>query len=196
MKLDKHPEAEAIIFDLDGTLSNSLPVHIESWHKTCKHFNCEYDEEITYQLTGAPTIRFAERLISDHSLDGVDPVEMAKMKQQHFWSNINLLEANDAVADLVYRYHGKIPMAIGTGASRKSALLQLEKLGLTEYFDVIVTADDVTKHKPEPHTFLKCAELMNVEPTKCHVLEDGQLGMQAAVAAGMHLTDVRPFVKN
>ncbi len=193
MKLDKHPLAEALIFDLDGTLSNSIPAHIQSWHKTCKKFNCTYDESITFQLTGAPTIRFAERIIEQNNLEGVEPEELAKTKQKAFWENIELIEAHKAVVDLVYRYHGKIPMAVGTGASRESAMLQLEKLGLTKYFDAIVTASDVTKHKPEPQTFLRCAELINVEPSKCHVLEDGVLGMEAAVAAGMYLTDIRPF---
>ncbi len=197
MKLDKHPQAEALIFDLDGTLSNSIPVHIAAWHKTCKHYNCTYNEEITYQLTGAPTILFARRIIDENKLEGVDPMEMVRMKQQNFWNSVDsLIKPIDAVVDLVHRYYGKVPMAIGTGANKKSAMMQLEKLELTNYFDAIVTADDVENHKPEPHTFLKCAELMSVSPEKCHVLEDGELGMRAAVTAGMHLTDVRPFINS
>ena len=91
--------------------------------------------------------------------------------------------------------HGRrIPMAVGTGAGRTSAMLQLKELGIDQLFDFVVTADDVTKHKPEPETFLKCAELMGIEPQYCQVFEDGELGMQAAISAGMLLTDVRPFV--
>ena len=196
MKLDKHPLAEALIFDLDGTLSNSLPVHIDSWNKTCKYYQCEFDKKIFPKLTGAPTIRFAERIILDNKLVGVDPLEMVQMKQQFFWDRVSLLEPHSEVVDLVYKYHGKIPLAVGTGAGRKSTKLQLETLGLFKHFDAIVTADDVDNHKPEPHTFLKCAELMHIDPEKCHVLEDGKLGMQAATTAGMYLTDVRPFLKN
>ena len=70
---------------------------------------------------------------------------------------------------------------------------ELKTLGLAKYFDAVVTADDVTHHKPEPETFLKCAELMGVKAENCQVLEDGILGMQAAEKAGMYLTDVRPF---
>lgn len=193
MVLDKHPNAEALIFDLDGTLSDSLPVHIATWHKVCARYNCRFDEGMVAELTGMPTIRFAERIIADNHLKGVDPEEIAKLKQETFWEHADLLRPHQAVVDLVYKYHGKIPMAIGTGASRKSAMVQLEKLGLTPYFDAIVTADDVTEHKPEPQTFLKCAELIGVEAEKCQVLEDGILGMQAAHSAGMYLIDVRPF---
>lgn len=193
MKLDKHPKAEALIFDLDGTLSDSLPVHIATWHKVCAHYNCQFNEKIIEEMTGMPTIAFAERVIAENGLQGVDPNEMVKLKQETFWDHAALLKPHKDVVELVYRYHGKIPLAVGTGASRKSAEVQLEKLGITKYFDAIVTADDVTKHKPEPETFLKCAELIGVKAENCQVLEDGVLGMEAAKTAGMYLIDVRPF---
>jgi len=120
--------------------------------------------------------------------------ELVALKQKEFWRNINQIKPHDAVIELMKSAHGKMPMAIGTGASRRSAMLQLKELEIDELFDFIVTADDVDRHKPEPDTFLKCAELMNVEPQYCQVFEDGELGMQAAQTAGMLLTDVRPFV--
>ena len=86
-------------------------------------------------------------------------------------------------------------MSVGTGASRKSACLQLSALGIKDYFDFIVSADDVEKHKPEPDTFLKCAHLMNVNPRFCQVFEDGDLGIEAANKAEMIITDVRPYIK-
>ncbi|WP_159517368.1 HAD-IA family hydrolase [Sunxiuqinia indica] len=196
MKLDKHPDAEALIFDLDGTLSDSLPVHIATWEIVCEKYNCKFDPAIVYELTGMPTIQFAYRIIKDNQLEGADPEEMVKMKQQTFWEMLGGLRAHDLVVNLVHKYHGKIPMAVGTGANRKSAELQLQALGIYDKFDAIVTADDVTEHKPEPQTFLKCAELINTSPAKCHVYEDGVLGMQAAKTAGMFLTDVRPFLEN
>ncbi len=193
MKLEIYPEARALVFDLDGTLSDSLPVHIASWHAVCEKLNCTFDERILVEMTGAPTISFAERIKREQNLD-VDPEEMALMKQAEFRLNINRIKPHDAVMELMKNAHGKIPMAVGTGASRTSAMLQLNELGIADLFDFIVTADDVERHKPEPDTFLKCAELMGVEPRFCQVFEDGELGMQAAQTAGMLLTDVRPFV--
>ncbi|HPT32393.1 MAG TPA: HAD-IA family hydrolase, partial [Prolixibacteraceae bacterium] len=98
------------------------------------------------------------------------------------------------VVEIIRKYHGVLPMAVGTGASRQSATLQLRELRLTPYFEFVVSADDVTRHKPEPETFQRCAELMKVKPTDCQVFEDGVLGMEAARAAGMMVTDVRPYI--
>jgi len=193
MKLEIHPNAKALIFDLDGTLSDSLPVHIASWNAVCEKLNCTFDEQILVEMTGAPTLSFAERIKREQNLE-ISAEELVVLKQQEFWKNINQIKPHDAVIDLMKKAHGKIPMAVGTGASRTSAMLQMKELEIDQLFDFIVTADDVDRHKPEPDTFLKCAELMGVEPKYCQVFEDGELGMQAAKAAGMLLTDVRPFV--
>ena len=193
MKLEIHPRAKALIFDLDGTLSDSLPVHIASWNAVCEKLNCTFDEQILVEMTGAPTLSFAERIKREQNLE-ISAEELVVLKQQEFWKNINQIKPHDAVIDLMKKAHGKIPMAVGTGASRTSAMLQMKELEIDQLFDFIVTADDVDRHKPEPDTFLKCAELMGVEPKYCQVFEDGELGMQAAKTAGMMLTDVRPFV--
>lgn len=193
MTLEIHPEARALIFDLDGTLSDSLPVHLASWHSVCAALNCTFDENILFELTGAPTILFAERLKQEQNLV-VSAEEIVALKQKEFRKNINRIKPHHAVFSLMKNAHGKIPMAVGTGASRASALLQMQELGIDQLFDAIVTADDVDRHKPEPETFLKCAEAMRIDPKYCQVFEDGELGMQAARTAGMILTDVRPFV--
>ncbi|HAH24796.1 MAG TPA: fructose-1-phosphate/6-phosphogluconate phosphatase [Prolixibacteraceae bacterium] len=193
MKLEIHPQAKALIFDLDGTLSDSLPVHIASWHVVCEKLNCTFDEHILVEMTGMPTISFAERIKKENNL-GIAAEVIVKMKQQEFWRNINHIKPHDAVIKLMKSAHGKIPMAVGTGASRQSAMLQMKELEIDHFFEVIVTADDVDRHKPEPDTFLKCAQMLKVDPHYCQVFEDGELGMLAAHTAGMLLTDVRPFV--
>lgn len=193
MGLHVHPDARALIFDLDGTLSNSLPVHMATWNKVGEVYKFKFDPQIMLEMTGRATIEFARRVVAQYGLSA-DPQEIVKLKQQSFWDMSELLEPVDEIVSIVKKYYGKLPLAVGTGASRKSTEVQLKELGIEKYFDVIVTADDVTRHKPNPDTFLKCAELMGVPPEKCQVFEDGDLGIEAAKTAGMIVTDVRPHI--
>ena len=193
MELQVHPSAKALIFDLDGTLSDSHPVHLENWHSLGTVFGFRFDERIIYEMTGRPTIDFAKRIIEDNHLS-ISPVELARMKHQAFWETVHLVRPMKKVVDIVRKYYKVLPMSVGTGASRRSAILQLTGLDLISFFDFIITADDVATHKPEPETFLRCAELMNVRPSECQVFEDGMLGMEAARTAGMMVTDVRPYL--
>ena len=187
------PEAKALIFDLDGTLSDSLPVHLATWNKIGDKYGFNFDPVILHEMTGRPTIEFAVRVVQQYGVPE-KPENLVKMKQESFWEMSNLLKPVDEVVSIVKAYHGKIPMAVGTGASRRSAEVQLKELGLEKYFDAVVSADDVTRHKPEPQTFLECARLLGVEPEYCQVFEDGVLGIEAAKKAGMMVTDVRPYI--
>jgi beta-phosphoglucomutase family hydrolase len=193
MKLKVMPDARALIFDLDGTLSDSLPVHLATWNALGETFGFIFEEQLMHEMTGMPTIAFAQRLVDENKLH-ISPAELVRYKQEAFWKSVGLVKPIELVVDIVKQYHNKLPMAVGTGASIRSAMLQLETLDLVRYFEAIVTADDVTRHKPHPETFLKCAELMGIKPTNCQVFEDGILGMQAAKTAGMIVTDVRPFI--
>ena len=193
MGIAVHSEAKALIFDLDGTLSNSLPVHVETWKIVGGKYGFDFDPNIIHEMTGRPTIEFAKRIVEQYKVDE-DPIILVRLKQQSFWDLAHLLEPVQEVISIVKSYHGKLPMAVGTGASGKSAEVQLNALGLTDYFDFVVSADDVEKHKPHPETFVKCAELMGVEPHHCQVFEDGDLGISAAKEAGMLVTDVRKYI--
>jgi len=193
MQLTVHKEARALIFDLDGTLSNSLPVHVETWNQIGKKYGFKFDPQILMEMTGRPTIEFARRIVEQFKVDE-DPEKIVRIKQQSFWDLAHLLKPVDEIISIVKQYYGKLPMAVGTGASRKSTEVQLAALNLAGYFDAVVSANDVTGHKPQPDTFLKCARLMGVEPKFCQVFEDGDLGIEAAKKAGMFVTDVRDYI--
>ncbi len=193
MEIKVSPKAKALIFDLDGTLSDSLPVHLATWNQLGEKYGFEFDPKILYEMTGRPTIEFAQRVVEQYKLS-VDPADIVRQKQTSFWDLAHLLKPVEEVISIVKNYYRKLPMAVGTGASRKSAEVQLKALQLTKYFDAIVSADDVTSHKPNPDTFLECARLMKVKPEFCQVFEDGDLGIIAAKKAGMMIVDVRPFI--
>ncbi len=99
------------------------------------------------------------------------------------------------VVALAKKYYGKMPMAVGTGGYNRLAWKTMEILGLDKYFEILVSFNEVTHPKPHPETFLKCAELLGIEPQFCEVFEDGELGMQAAKSAGMMATLVTDYYK-
>jgi len=194
MELKVHPGAKALIFDLDGTLSDSLPMHVAAWKKVGEKYGFDFNPEIVYELTGRPTIEFAKRIIKEYGIKA-DPQKMVDLKLKTFWNSADLIKSHEKVTDIVKSWYKKLPMSVGTGASRKSAEIQLNAMKIYSFFDFIITADDVKKHKPEPDTFLECARLMGVHPSECQVFEDGDVGIEAAKRAGMIITDVRPALR-
>ena len=144
--------------------------------------------------TGAPGWKIAEDIVEVNGMTGkVSPDEIMNVKLNEFYAIQHKVTPIEPVTALVQRYHGRLPMSVGTGGHREAVEKTLEIIGIRQYFDIIVTANDVKKHKPDPETFLRCAELMNVEPDYCEVFEDGDLGIEAARRAGMIPTDVRTW---
>ena len=189
-----HPGVKGLIFDLDGTLADSMPYHFDGWKKACKKFGAHIDNTFLRKHTGSPGWLIANEIIKNSNLDGSVTVEqIMKEKIEEFYKVQHLVKPIGPVVDIVKKYYGKLPMAVGTGGHREAVLRTLEITGLSRYFDIIVTANDVINFKPHPETFLKCAELMKVEPQFIEVFEDGDLGIEAARMAGMMVTDVRSW---
>lgn len=195
MNPDIKPGVKGIIFDLDGTLVDSMPYHFAGWKKACEKFGADIDPSFLRLHTGSPGWIIASEIIKTCKLDSSITIDdILKVKLEDFYSNQHLIKPIEPVVAIVRKYHGKLPMAIGTGGHRDAVERTLEVTGLKKYFDIVITANDVKNHKPHPETFLKCAELMNVEPRFIQVFEDGDLGIEAARRAGMVVTDVREFI--
>jgi beta-phosphoglucomutase family hydrolase len=191
---DITPGAKALIFDLDGTLADTMPWHYQAWQKACLRFGIVMDTAFLQAHTGAPGWKIAEEVIAINGKTGiVSPEDIMRVKLEEFFVIQHNVTPIEPVIALVQRYHGKLPMSVGTGGHREAVEKTLEIVGIREYFEIIVTANDVTNHKPHPETFLKCAELMGVAPAECEVFEDGDLGIEAARRAGMIATDVRTW---
>ncbi len=191
---DIAPGAKALIFDLDGTLADTMPWHYQAWQKACLRFGIVMDTAFLQAHTGAPGWKIAEEVIAINGKTGiVSPEDIMSVKLEEFFAIQHNVTPIEPVTALVQKYHGKLPMSVGTGGHREAVEKTLEIVGIREYFDIIVTANDVTHHKPHPETFLRCAELMGVAPEVCEVFEDGDLGIEAARRAGMIATDVRTW---
>lgn len=190
--LKVNPKAKALIFDLDGTLANTMPIHYIAWKNAVARYGIDFTVELFMQLAGIPLYPTVVKL---NELFGknINPQEMGDLKEAEFEANMHLTPEIKPVTDLVRQWHGKLPMAVGTGGSRRLSLKTLEIIGLKGYFDILVSSEDVSEFKPHPMTFLRCAELMGVDPADCEVFEDGMLGFQAARDAGMMVTDVTKY---
>lgn len=194
MKYDIRPGVKGLIFDLDGTLADTMPYHFEGWKKACMKYGAHIDTSFLRRHTGSPGWIIAQEIIKESGLNGSVTIEqIMKEKLQEFFRLQHLVKPIEPVADIVKKYHGILPMAVGTGGHREAVERTLEITGLKQYFRIIVTANDVSSFKPHPETFLRCAELMKVEPELIEVFEDGELGIEAALKAGMKVTDVRPW---
>lgn len=185
---------KGLIFDLDGTLVDTMPYHFKAWKKACVKYGAHIDNTFLRKHTGSPGWIIADEIIKNCGLNGsvtIDQIINEKLKE--FYKLQNLIKPIEPVTDIVKKYHGILPMAVGTGGHREAVERTLEITNLRNYFGIIITANDVNSFKPHPETFLRCAELMNVEPASIEVFEDGDLGIEAAREAGMKVTDVRSW---
>ena len=191
--LDKSKNSKALIFDLDGTLVDSMPAHYLSWCEVAREDGFYMSEEIFYELAGIPSSKVALILNERFGYD-LDPKTIQKRKEYYFLRNIQKINLLEPVVKVVKKYTGQVPMAIGTGARKDIALRLMGQTGLNKYFEIIVTAEDVVAHKPDPETFVRCAKLLGFDNKVCEVFEDGELGLRAARTAGMIARDVRPYI--
>ena len=182
----------ALIFDCDGTLADSMPVHFVAWRETLEPLGVDFSEERFYALAGVPSDRILEMLGAEQGID-LDIDRLAVEKEERFLLHLPNLQPIPEVARLAQDRFGLCPIAVASGGFREIVHLQLKHLTIHELFPVVVTAEDTERHKPEPDVFLKAAELLAVEAGNCCVLEDSDLGIEAAKRAGMTWIDVRPW---
>jgi beta-phosphoglucomutase-like phosphatase (HAD superfamily) len=194
MQYDIKPGTRGLIFDLDGTLADTMPYHFKGWKYACQKFGADIDKAFLRKYTGTPGWIIADKIIEKCNLEGnVTTEELMAEKLIEFYKDQHLVKPIVPVVEIVKKYFRVLPMAVGTGGHREAVERTLNITELRKYFNIVVTANDVENFKPHPETFLKCAALMNIEPEFIEVFEDGELGIEAAINAGMKVTDVRSW---
>ena len=176
---------KAYLFDCDGTIVDSMPLHFVAWTQALAEFGCtDFTEEFFYSLGGVPVTGVVEAINQRDGLH-IPAEEFAHRKEQLYYDLIHELKAVPEVLEEIHRTHGTIPFAVVSGSTRESVVKSLEALGILDLFQTLVCAGDYTHGKPDPEPFLLAATRLGIAPQDCLVFEDADIGIQSAIAAGM-----------
>lgn len=177
-------EYEAFLYDCDGTLADNMLAHKLAYEETAARYNVALDLNMVDEFAGMPTALFAQEITKRYGVPLPDT--FANEKSQIFIDKyIEQTQPISYVAEHLKNHVGKVKIAVVSGGSRKTVTKTLTVLGLIDFVDTLVCAGETEKGKPSPQPFLKAAELLGVQPKKCIVFEDAELGVQGAIAAGM-----------
>jgi beta-phosphoglucomutase family hydrolase len=182
-----------IIFDCDGTLADTMPLHWRAWQSVTRRHGIQFAENRFYALGGVPARHILKMLAEEQGLS-IDPLAVAKEKEDAYLEDLARVGPIPKVVDIARAHHGKIPLAVASGGTRSVIERVLAHLGLIELFDAVVTSEDVLHQKPAPDIFLEAARRLGVPPALCRGYEDTDVGLEAIRAAGMEAIDVRDLL--
>jgi HAD superfamily hydrolase (TIGR01509 family) len=182
----KLPEGlfKAYLFDCDGTIADSMPLHYIAWSKALAGWGCDFSEELFYAWGGMSVAEIISALNRERGMN-MPMTDVARRKEELYFENLPSLKAVSAVLEHIEESYGRIPFAVVSGSTRDSVTASLEALHLLDKFETLVCAGDYGKSKPDPEPFLIAAERLGATPASCLVFEDSDMGIQSATAAGM-----------
>jgi HAD superfamily hydrolase (TIGR01509 family) len=185
MKLKLPPDTfKAYLFDCDGTVADSMPLHYIAWRQALAEWGCDFGEELFYSWGGMSVAETISTLNRERGLN-MPIEEVAHRKENLYYENLPQLKAVPEVLEHIEAAYGRIPLAIVSGSTRESVTASLTALKLLDKFATLVCAGDYVKSKPDPEPFLLAAQRLGVCAQDCLVFEDSYMGIQAATTAGM-----------
>jgi len=186
-------QPEGLIFDCDGTVVDTMPIHYAAWCSTTAKHGLEFPEDRFYALGGVSPFEVLRMLSEEQGVE-IDAEAVTFQKEARYMELIDDAGEIPEVMQIVREHHGKLPMAIASGGTHETVEGILQHCGIRHYFDAIVTSQDVQNPKPAPDTFLEAARRIKVAPEKCRAYEDADMGIKAIIAAGMEPIDVREML--
>jgi len=183
---------KGLIFDCDGTLANTMPLHWRAWQMITQRHGLHFPEDRFYSLGGVPS-RDILKMLSAEQGRSLDHIAVAHEKEEAYLPLMAEVEPIHAVVEIARANHGIIPMAVASGGTQKIICQVLEHLKIRDLFSAVVTSEMVTNQKPAPDIFLEAARRIGVDPRFCRAYEDTDLGLTAIRAAGMEAVDVRQW---
>lgn len=193
MKIVIPDNIKGLIFDCDGTLVDSMPLHMKAWEEAFRQFNTRFDYDYLYSLKGMKETDIIKLYNKTFTTDLI-PEDIVQVKHDYFTENIDSVKPIALIVDIAKTYYKKLPLAVVSGSVGSIVHKELQVIGIFDLFDVIITADDPYKPKPAPDVFLAAAKKIKVDPKDCIVFEDGDAGLEAALKAGMEIVDIRNYV--
>jgi HAD superfamily hydrolase (TIGR01509 family) len=185
---------QALIFDCDGTLADTMPLHYQAWLKILGRAGIPFPETRFYQLGGMPTEKIIKLLSEESGVPVTDIPAMTLEKESIYLTLLHEVQPIEPTVRVAEQYRGKLPMAVASGGYREVIGRTLRQIRVADWFQTVVCAEDTVLHKPEPDVFLEAARRLGVrEARHCVVFEDTDLGMEAARRAGMIGIDIRPW---
>jgi HAD superfamily hydrolase (TIGR01509 family) len=181
----------AYLFDCDGTIVDSMPLHYLAWTQALAEWSCAFAEDLFYAWGGRPVADIVAALNHQHGL-AMPVAAVSARREALYLENRFQLQAIPEVLEHIHSSHGSIPFAVVSGSTRESVTASLQVLNLLDRFDTLVCAGDYQRAKPDPEPFLVAAARLGVAPRDCLVFEDSDIGIQAATAAGMASVKVLP----
>lgn len=179
---------KAVIYDVDGTMVDSEPLHVDAWDKALQiysHKLSDLSKNLRETMAGKKPAVIAKDMIDDLVLN-INSATLLQKKTEIF---MNLIKTDlhgmpGVVASVKRLKNDDYKLGIGTSLNREYINIVLNNLDIREFFDVIVTGDEIKNGKPHPDTYLVVAKKLGVKPEECVVIEDAQSGIQSAKAAG------------
>jgi beta-phosphoglucomutase family hydrolase len=185
---------KGLIFDCDGTLANTMPLHWRAWSLITQRHGLHFPEDRFYSLGGVPS-RDILKMLAEEQGRSLDHIAVAHEKEELYLPFMAQVEPIHAVVEIAKAHHGEIPMAVASGGTQKIICDVLEHLKIRDLFAAVVTSEMVKNQKPAPDIFLEAARRIGVDPKACRAYEDTDLGLTAIRAAGMEAVDVRELGK-
>jgi HAD superfamily hydrolase (TIGR01509 family) len=185
------PPYAALVFDCDGTLVDTTAANESAWRTALAEWDVDLDAGWYRARTGLPGDLLMTELKEEIGRE-FDETAVRTAALDAYSKLVGTVEPHAAVVAVARAYHGRVPLAVASGGSRRSVEESLRATGLRPLFDAVITRDDVRYGKPAPDVYVLAAEQLEVSPARCVAYEDTDEGITAALAAGMRVIDVRP----
>lgn len=185
---------KAVLMDLDGVVVFTDKYHYLGWKQLCDEMGWQFDEQVNHGCRGVSRMGSLEVILRHNGIEMEDErkVELANRKNDYYKRKLGAISDEDVypgLLEFIKAVRGK-GVKVGLCSSSRNAKMVLDALGITGYFDTIVTGSDISRTKPDPEIFELAADKLGIEPGSCVVFEDAESGVEAAKNAKMHCVGV------